>query len=672
MRFTTGTFLFILNISITFLFVNSIHSETNSKNDLIQHPLKISEFKEGMSLSPFLEIWEDEDLSFAIEDFFKMEDIRPEQRRSFQFGDSDSMKKNEQVPSFGISKSAYWFRWKIINDTDKDRAYLLKQRFPLLDKVSLYYIDSDGEIEINRSGRNIPSSIQEIFYRGSAFSLPVSKNSTRVFLMRVESESSISVPINLWSERGFFEALSNEQIIQGLFFGAIIVMFFYNLFLFVALRDKGYLFYILYLLGFGILFQASMNGYLGLYLFPESGYWAKYFHNKIYILSVISIFPLMRYVLNTKEYFPFADRAFYFMQFIIAFIFILEFFMDYSFINSMMDNISSVIILFSIYACIHIIRQGYSTAYYFFFAFFFVMIGGFLTILRHKGVVPVNFLTENCYQMGMALEVILMGFALADRIHVMEREKKQDQHRIKLFQDELEIAKKLQMSTLPSEKPNMEGLELAIKYKPMSYVGGDFYDFHETEDELIVLIADVTGHGIPAAFEASMLKIAFSVEKKLGNSPSVLLKNINHILLDSYDNQYLTASVIRFNRKNKVLELANAGHPSLWIHRRNDDKFEEFRPKGTLIGLFDNLLVEDQVIRLNSGDRIILYTDGLLDGMHSENQEYFGEERMLHILEKYKEEDSLDTANKLIYETEKWVGKKNPDDDITLIIIDVI
>lgn len=667
MQFTLGTILIYL-----LFFLPNFWEDPYTAEPIESEPTRsraepalidLSQFPSSISPIPSLEIWEDKDHSLDPLTLLKEKSPYPEAR----------IPSPTREPNFGLSESSFWFRFTTKNDSEKNLEYFLKIRYTLLDRIEFYHINPKTNTPvIRRSGRDIPASQQEIFYRGNAFSLLIPSSSETVFLFRIQSDSAISVPMKLWDSYSFHESIGNEQILQGLFFGAVFVMLFYNLFLFISLKDMGYFYYLLYLICFGIFFQMSLNGYIALYIFPDSDYLCKYLHNKIYILSVITIFPLFRYVLRTKVFFPTMDRIFYYFQFFMLGIFILEFFMGYSFINSLIDNISIVVILLALLSCVYIIRQGNSTAYYLFFAFLFVMLGGLAMLLRYKGILPWNFLTENSYQMGMGLELVLMGFALADRIQTMEKEKKSNDKKIQSFQKEMEIARKLQKSTLPVANPKITNLEFAAEYKPMSYVGGDFYDFHETDNELMVIIADVTGHGIPAAFEASMLKVAFFLETRVSKTPAQLLENINTTLIQTYHNQYLTASAIYIDLLQRKVSVANAGHPAFWIQNRNTKRFQKIRPRGTLIGVYDDLSLENRVIPIEKEDRLILFTDGIPDANNSKSREMFGEERMEEVFSASTHLSAQATAENLMSVANRWIGKSSPDDDMTIIIIDVL
>lgn len=624
------------------------------------------------------------------------------------------------VPNFGSSEETFWFFFRTENLLDKKTKTIIKIRYPLLDEVDFFFLDPGGisslgasqsvgasfssqslgasqssgsfgssqsvpfpkqdslsekgvEVSLfqSMSGRAVPISEREIYYRGSAFLMELEPLAKSGFLIRVRTRSALTFPADLWTVRGFHESVMKEQMIQGIFFGTILVMIFYNLFLYFSLRDRGYLYYVLYLFFASFLFQLAMNGYLGVFFFGSDNFVQMELHNTIYILSLVFVFPLVRYVLNFRELLPWMDRLckgfFYFSCFAL----VLDLFLPYQTVNQAMDIFAMIAIVTVMYACFLIMKKKYRPGYYFFFAFLFVMLGGLLSLFKYMGVLPVNFFTENTYQMGMGLEVILMGFALADRIRVMEKQKAQDFQRIQGYESELEIARRLQESTLPLSCPYIEGLEIAARYKPMSFVGGDFFDFQVTENGLIVFIADVTGHGIPAAFEAAMLKIAFSAEKESGKSPAEMLSGMNRLLIQSSNNQLLTATLAYIDLKNFRMTLSNAGHPATILYRKSRDQIQELRPKGSLMGFFERMEIANLDLDLQSGDRILFYTDGILEASRLGDGEAFGEERFHAVVSQCQTLNCDDSANAILAQVAFWSGKDSPDDDISLIIIDV-
>ena len=136
------------------------------------------------------------------------------------------------------------------------------------------------------------------------------------------------------------------------------------------------------------------------------------------------------------------------------------------------------------------------------------------------------------------------------------------------IQKELETARQIQLSILPSEIPKIEGLDIAARYLPMTSVAGDFYDFIVVDEKHIgILVADVSGHGMPAALIASMLKIALSAQVAHAADPAQVLLGLNQALCGKFQHHYVTAAYLFVDMQKRTLTYAGAGHPPLllWV-----------------------------------------------------------------------------------------------------------
>ncbi len=238
---------------------------------------------------------------------------------------------------------------------------------------------------------------------------------------------------------------------------------------------------------------------------------------------------------------------------------------------------------------------------------------------------------------------------------------------------ELDVAKKIQTSILPKSIPSIENLEIAVNYYPMAQVGGDYYDFHVFDKNKIgIFIADVSGHGIPAASIASMLKIAFSIQFAFADDPARLLSRINKSMLNNVGMNFITASYIYLDLENNLMTHAKAGHPPLYIHSAESDDVRELNQKGKLLGLFPEIHTENIELPIQKGDRIVLYTDGIIEARNS-NDEMFGDELFVGYIRKHSKMKPGDFAKLVMNDVKSWIGNStsNHNDDVTLMIIDI-
>ncbi|TGK87713.1 response regulator [Leptospira noumeaensis] len=248
-------------------------------------------------------------------------------------------------------------------------------------------------------------------------------------------------------------------------------------------------------------------------------------------------------------------------------------------------------------------------------------------------------------------------------------EEKEDYLNIKA---ELKLAKKIQDSSLPLHPPTGERAKIVSRYNPMTAIGGDYYDFY-TPDEysLGVVIADVSGHGIPAAIVAAMFKMAFNLQKHVSKKPNEVLKRINKLLLDSIHKQFVTACYLFFDLKNQRILYASAGHPPVAFYRRQTNKVELVRPRGRILGCFPEIPDEVLDIPFNVGDRVILYTDGISEARNPAG-DMFGDERLSNYIVENSTNGSAEIfADGLLEKVKEFCEKPIPEDDITLVVVDL-
>ena len=241
------------------------------------------------------------------------------------------------------------------------------------------------------------------------------------------------------------------------------------------------------------------------------------------------------------------------------------------------------------------------------------------------------------------------------------------------IEQEVKIAGRIQQSILPVGAPHIEGLNFDARYIPMAGVAGDFYDYHViSETKLGVLVADVSGHGIPAALISAMVKIAFSQQKHIAEDPGAVLKAMNQTLVGKMEDQFLTASYLYIDLESKKLVLADAGHLPLLIWRKAEQKLLHLKPKGMLMGWMADINFPVLEMDFQIGDRMIMYTDGIVEA-HSPQEEQFNEERFVDLIREGQDIEPAELVQKVVDSLTTWVNSDEGfEDDITITVIDVL
>jgi len=243
-----------------------------------------------------------------------------------------------------------------------------------------------------------------------------------------------------------------------------------------------------------------------------------------------------------------------------------------------------------------------------------------------------------------------------------------------MIQRELETASQIQLSILPSEIPKIEGLDIAARYVPMTSVAGDFYDFIVVDEKHIgILVADVSGHGMPAALIASMLKIALCAQEAHAADPAQVLLGLNHALCGKFQHHYVTAAYLFLDMQKRTLTYAGAGHPPLILRSGSSNGVRNVEENGLFLGTFPFATYSSVELPLLAGDRALLYTDGISETKNPAGVE-FGTGCFRRFLEAEQNTSADQFADRLLEELSRWSARgpgQDLDDDITMVAIHV-
>ena len=241
-----------------------------------------------------------------------------------------------------------------------------------------------------------------------------------------------------------------------------------------------------------------------------------------------------------------------------------------------------------------------------------------------------------------------------------------NEQELTVIQKELEIAKRIQLSILPLPYPASKSFRVAARYLPMTTVAGDFYDFLLTnEHEAGLLIADVSGHGVPAALIASMVKLAASSQRADAESPSALLLGMNRSLCGNTQNQFVTAGYVYLNALSKELRYSAAAHPPMLLVRQGE--VMEIAENGLMLAAFDFATYSTLTLPIQTGDRLVLYTDGMVEATNI-HQEEFGPDRLRDVVRATANLGESEAADHIISSIQQWSAAQN--DDLTIILCD--
>jgi two-component system sensor histidine kinase ChiS len=248
------------------------------------------------------------------------------------------------------------------------------------------------------------------------------------------------------------------------------------------------------------------------------------------------------------------------------------------------------------------------------------------------------------------------------------------QHELNIFKIQMDIATDIQKAIVPHDIPHLERIKFGVLYELSELVGGDLYDYHLIDDmRIAVLVADAAGHGIPAAMVSSMLQVAYTFHKADFTNPPVLFNKVNAIMSKYTHGVYLTACCVYIDLNVMKLYHSNAGHRPLLIWRRNERRLISDKIYDRPIGIWADTSYSVNELEIQDGDRILLYTDGIIEARNSA-REIFGEERFHSLIRDEEAKSVEDFSSSVIDAVKQWAGIKSGEslvDDITMIVMDI-
>jgi len=248
------------------------------------------------------------------------------------------------------------------------------------------------------------------------------------------------------------------------------------------------------------------------------------------------------------------------------------------------------------------------------------------------------------------------------RLKTLEERKKSEQ--------ELALAQETQESLLPRFLPQFENFHIHAFNSPTRYVGGDFYDFLQLNSgEWVGVLADVSGKGISAALLSSMVLGALSMEFHSGTQPHEVLNRVNHLLCEkSLPYQFVTLFLFLLN-PHGFGQFISAGHNPAYLFRSATGKVEKLVSDAFVLGLFESASYESRAFRLDKGDILVVYSDGLTDAQNPQ-EELFGEGRLLKIIRKEAPSGSEMLEQQFLTAIQEFTQGMPQTDDITFVIVE--
>ena len=376
-----------------------------------------------------------------------------------------------QAVNFGIDRSDWWFRVDLQNRSGRELETLLEIAYPTLDHVDIFLVADNTLVERITLGDQLPFAARPVDHHYFVVPLRWPVDETRTLLIHVRTNGVVQLPITLWEPAAFASHDQKRQLVSGLYFGAMLVMLAYNLFMFIGIGDRSYLYYVGFVSSVP-LFVSSLTGYSFQYFWPESMRWNG--QSIGFFLTTTVLFGL----LFTHEFLQLSRSSLHaFIRGGARAVLLMSLLMLVVVFTTSYNTMLMVIMAGCVVACcsalvigIYGTLRGERAALFYVLAWSALLLGGLILAASKLSLLPQNAFTDNAVQLGSIMLVVLLSFALAERINDERRrryraqmEALQNERRARLAQEQalnaqqqanLQLEQKVAERTLELEKAN--------------------------------------------------------------------------------------------------------------------------------------------------------------------------------------------------------------------------
>ena len=373
-------------------------------------PVSLNPAFEKVRLAPYVDYLEDPNQLLTFNDILQQTAV------------SLNWQRSDKIPNFGYTQSAYWFRISLDNLGRINDELLLEVSYPLLDSIKVFYVVSGRLISSYQTGDTFDFAGRPISHRHFVFPIPDTSADEMEVYFRVQSDGTVELPVTLWQEKAFWEKEQSLLIVKGTYYGIILIMVIYNLFIYVSVREASYFYYVCYAL-FLLLFQLGIDGVAYQFLWPSSAAWhsVSFVMFAAFTLNFLCLFSNSFLKLHERNLL--ASRAMLLGSIVMLICTVGALILPYRLAMQMVVALSVPISLGCFAIGLYMLISGVVVARYFIIAWTAFLSGVVALSLSKIGLLPINFFTNNALQIGAAIEVVLFSLALADRINTDKKEK---------------------------------------------------------------------------------------------------------------------------------------------------------------------------------------------------------------------------------------------------------
>lgn len=665
----------ILVILILLFLSNSVLAQENSpsvradfsKNQNEQKSLIMEPGNHSYDLSLYIYYYKD------ISTILTIDDIRNLPMYKFKLNDTP-----DQLV-LGLLNEPVWIKLNIdssqlagLLNNETEKQWFLHFDYSTMEHIDIYIPGEQGEYQLYQMGETGVDRMAEFVNPKPAVRLHLDGKRQVIFLKTYSPMRTTEIPIKLMTSDQLSLKTNKQAIFHGLYYGIMFIMFIYNFLIFLTVRQTSYLYYCLYVL-LMCLTMFSSHGRLIYFLGDNYSFYLCIVFTAAALTPIFASLFTQNF-LQTKKNSPTIHKLLYF--YIIAFILFiplvfllnqLAFHLYYLLLFA--STVTFLVVGFRLY-------HTYDYAKHYTHAWIIYVL--LLIVYSLRGLDIFEPMQNYSLELGSMIEATLLSFALAFRIrHLQESQKQYD-----ILQKDLSLAKEVQRYLLPKSitsgatQPKKENkntssrINIVGKVLPTLNISGDFYDYHEDNNKINIFMVDVAGHGYAAGLVASMIKVAFHETAKTAKSASMQQSLMNDIIMSNVQNTFAKASNLWIEHDKRRCTFVRSGHTPLIHFMREENKVTQYYPTGIPLGVKSNTKYQELKIDYKKGDRMLIFTDGLIEEENEQN-EAFGLERLKSFLAANCNLPPETLIDSLILKLQAWKVSSNYSDDIAVVVIDL-
>ena len=421
--------------------------------------------------------------------------------------------------NFGITKNTIWVKLNIINKSEFD-SLIIEIKNPALENVAFYSYSNGIVHNIMQSGSVFEFSKRWVqTLPGFLYPLSIKPNQTVTVFIRVKSNTPVHLPVSIGSVHNITQTGFKESLLTSFYFGIVVVMFFFNLFIFLSVRDESYLFYIFYIFFVGLA-QLVISGYAAKYFWPGNQWLSANSFLMAGVFSGLATGVFTKNFLRTKYYTPLLDKVINMMIFLYVIGLILHFIGAKYFAFNLVNVLAAAGSGLIIYTAVHVVRQKYKPARYFLLAFSIFLLSVIIFVLRTFDILPYNSITANILEIGSAIQITLLSFALADKINTYRKE---------------QTAARREALIVSKENERLVREQNIVLEKEVKARTSELQKSNEELNEALVQLKTAQSKLVESEKMASLGQLTAGVAHEINNPINFVASNVKPLELDIQD-----------------------------------------------------------------------------------------------------------------------------------------